>query len=40
MRPDFSAGMKPVLRIKSQRLVQYLLPQALKQLLKKVIKAV
>jgi len=38
--PGFSAGMKPVLRIKSQRLVQYLLPQSLKQLLKKVIKAV
>lgn len=40
LRPGFSAGMKPVLRIKSQRLVQYLLPQPLKQLLKKVIKAV
>lgn len=40
LRPGFSAGMKPVLRIKSQRLVQYLLPQSLKQLLKKVIKAV
>ncbi len=39
-RPGFSAGMKPVLRIKSQRLVQYLLPQSLKQLLKKFIKAV
>lgn len=38
--PAFSAGMKPVLRMKSQRLVQYLLPQSLKQLLKKVIKAV
>lgn len=40
LRPDFSAGMKPVLRIKFQRLVQYLLPQALKKLLKKIIKAV
>lgn len=40
LRPGFSAGMKPVLRIKSQRLVQYLLPRSLKQLLKKVIKAV
>lgn len=40
LRPGFSAGMKPVLRIKSQRLVQYLLPQSLKQLLKKIIKAV
>lgn len=36
----FSAGLKPVLRIKTQRLVQYLLPQSLKQLLKKIIKAV
>lgn len=40
LRPGFSAGIKPVLRIKSQRLVQYLLPQSLKQLLKKVFKAV
>lgn len=40
LQPSFSAGMKPMLRIKSQRLVQYLLPQSLKQLLKKVIKAV
>lgn len=40
LRPGFSAGMKPVLRIKSQRLVQHLLPQSLKQLLKKIIKAV
>jgi hypothetical protein len=40
LRPGFSAGMKPVLRIKSQRLLQYLLPQSLKQLLKKIIKAV
>lgn len=40
LRPGFSAGMKPVLRVKSQRLVQHLLPQSLKQLLKKVIKAV
>lgn len=36
----FSAGIKPVLRVKSQRLVQYLLPQPVKKLLKKVIKAV
>ena len=40
LQPDFKAGMKPVLRIKSQRLVQHLFPQSLKQLLKKVIKAV
>jgi hypothetical protein len=40
LQPDFKAGMKPVLRIKFQRLVQYLFPQSLKQLLKKVIKAV
>lgn len=40
LRPGFSTGMKPVLRIKSQRLVQYLLPTSLKQLLKKFIKAV
>lgn len=33
LRPDFSAGLKPVMRIKSQRLVQYLLPQSIKQLL-------
>jgi hypothetical protein len=38
--PGFSAGIKPVLRVKSQRLVQYLLPQPVKKLLKKVIKAV
>ena len=40
LRPGFSAGIKSALRIKSQRLVQYFLPQPLKQLLKKVIKAV
>lgn len=40
LRPEFSAGMKPVLRIKSQRLAQHLLPQSLKYLLKKVVKAV
>ncbi len=40
LRPGFSAGIKPYMRVKSQRLVQYLLPQPLKQLLKKVIKAV
>jgi hypothetical protein len=40
LRPGFSAGLKPVLRIKSQRLVQYLLPQFIKQWLKKIIKAV
>lgn len=40
LRPGFSFGIKSVLRIKSQRLVQYFLPQPLKQLLKKVIKAV
>lgn len=40
LRPGFSAGMKPALRVKSQRMVQRLLPQSLKQLLKKVVKAV
>ncbi|MFJ2995299.1 hypothetical protein [Pandoraea sp. NPDC087047] len=40
LRPGFRAGMKPVLRVKSQRLVQTLLPGPLKQLFKKVIKAV
>lgn len=40
LQPSFSAGMKPWLRIKSQRLVQYLLPQSLKELLKKFIKAI
>ncbi|WP_201451504.1 hypothetical protein [Hydrogenophaga sp. BPS33] len=40
LRPGFSAGMKPALKVKSQRLVQRLLPQSLKQLLKKVVKAV
>jgi hypothetical protein len=40
LQPGFSAGMKPVFRIKSQRLVQYLLPQSLKELLKKFIRAV
>lgn len=40
VRPGFAAGMKPVLHVKSQRLAQHLLPRSLKQLLKKVIKAV
>ncbi len=40
LKPGFSAGMKPALKVKSQRLVQRLLPQSLKQLLKKVVKAV
>ncbi len=40
LRPGFSAGLKPVLRIKSQRLVQHLVPHALKKWLKKFIKAV
>jgi hypothetical protein len=40
LRPNFTAGMKPALRIKSQRLAQYLLPLPLKQFLKKFIKAV
>jgi hypothetical protein len=40
MRPDFRAGLKPVLRVKSQRLVQRLVPGPLKQILKNVIKAV
>lgn len=40
LRPGFSAGIKPFWRVKSQRMVQYLLPRTLKQLLKKIIKAV
>lgn len=40
LKSDFSAGMKPVLRIKLQRLAQAIFPRPLKQLLKKVIKAV
>ena len=40
LQPNFVAGMKPWLRVKSQRLVQYLLPQSLKEILKKFIKAV
>lgn len=40
IRPGFSAGIKPVLRVKSQRLVQHLVPEPIKKLLKKVIKAV
>lgn len=38
-RPDFSAGIKPVLRIKFQRLVQHFVPASLKLVLKKFIKA-
>ena len=38
--PGFAAGLKPALRVKSQRLVQYLVPHALKEMLKKFIKAV
>jgi hypothetical protein len=38
--PGFAAGLKPALRVKSQRLVQYLVPQAFKEMLKKFIKAV
>ncbi len=40
LRPGFSAGIKPVLIIKSQRFVQYILPHWLKKVLKKFIKAV
>ena len=40
LRPGFSAGMKPVMRVKSQRLAQYLLPKTLKDVLKKFIRAV
>lgn len=40
LQPGFVAGLKPVLRVKSQRLAQYLMPKPLKELLKKVIKAV
>lgn len=40
MQPSFSGGIKPRLRIKSQRLVQHLFPQSLKEILKKFIRAV
>ena len=40
LRPGFATGLKSTLHVKSQRLVQYLLPQSLKELLKKVIRAV
>jgi hypothetical protein len=40
LRPGFAAGLKSTLHVKSQRLIQYLLPQPLKELLKKVIRAV
>ncbi|OYU45457.1 MAG: hypothetical protein CFE44_07435 [Burkholderiales bacterium PBB4] len=40
LRPGFSAGIKPAVRVKAQRLVQHLFPQPLKQLLKKIIQAV
>lgn len=40
LRPGFSGGIKPYLRIKSQRLVQWLVPQVVKQWLKRFIKAV
>lgn len=38
--PDFSGGLKPVLKIKTQRLVQKLLPDSWKLFLRKFIKAV
>ena len=40
IQPSFSAGIRSWFRIKSQRLVQGLLPQALKELLKNFIRAV
>jgi hypothetical protein len=40
LQGDFSSGLKSSLRIKAQRVVQYLLPQSLKELLKKVVRAV
>jgi len=40
LSPGFSKGLRPVLRIKSQRLVQRLLPKRAKELLKKIIAAV
>lgn len=40
LKPGFSSGIQSVLRIKSQRLVQYFLPQTMKEFFKKVIKAV
>jgi hypothetical protein len=38
--PGFSKGLRPVLRVKSQRLVQRLLPKPLKEWLKRVVNAV
>lgn len=38
LRPNFSAGMKPVLRVKSQRVVQYLMPKWVKEFLKRFLK--
>ncbi|MCB1937595.1 MAG: hypothetical protein KDE64_00120 [Rhodocyclaceae bacterium] len=40
IRPGFSAGIKPFLRIKSQRLAQKYLPEFAKRLLKKFVSAV
>lgn len=40
VRPDFTGGIRPYLRIKSQRLVQNLAPEKLKHWLKKWISAV
>lgn len=40
LRAGFAAGMKPAIRVKAQRLVQYFFPESLKRLLKKVVKAV
>jgi hypothetical protein len=40
LEPDFSAGIKSVLRIKLQRVVQRLFPVVLKNILKKFIRAV
>jgi len=38
--PGFVDGLRPALLVKSQRLVQYLVPHAVKEILKKFIKAV
>lgn len=40
LRPNFSGGIQPYLRIKSQRLVQYFLSERMKRWLKKLVRAV
>jgi hypothetical protein len=40
LSPGFSRGLRPVLRVKSQRLIQRFMPKPLKEWLKKVVDAV